>query len=391
MLKKIKIACLFLALLACHTKEDMARSGEGESKEQTYSPTPTFIQVDRGSRKIFDPSGQPVRLRGVQVPLGFHTTQRSALNEEVVKKISSYGFNMVRVTWGSVTDGDFNSDIAVLKKFINQAVRYQLIVMIEIHNFTGASTGLDQVVKYWTSLYRDLKPYEKFLMLNVANEWGGNDLSYETYKEEYLNAIRELRKAGYRLPIVIDAAGWGQNITYLTHQDVYKQFLDLDEEVNGSKANLIFDVHMYGRWGITQGEGGAEFGLKDQYLDFHNKAPVLIGEFGWNKSGNPDGSRFAMSEFIPFVQNHGVHINVYSWSGNNPSYRQADTGRLADYSYLDLVPSNYVYDPNGSGVVQEYQFRNAEITAFGDQLIKNGRLVFADRKANFKRFYQSKQ
>ena len=343
-----------------------------------------FLLVDRFQRMVMDAKGQALALRGMQVPLGFRTTQKSSQDPEVVKKISEYGFNMVRITWSSVANEDYDIRFEELQKFLEQASKQGLIVMLEAHNVTGKNVGLEQVVQYWVSLYPRLKPYQHFLMLNIANEWGGNDLGKYQFRSQYREAVRKLRAAGYRIPLVIDAAGWGQDMTYLTDEDFWRQLLDADQAIMGF-ANLMFSVHLYGKWGLYRGDQGAPFGLRDDFVGFAYKAPLFLGEFGWAKPGNPDQSKIALPDLIQTITDNRLHVNIYSWSGNNPHYRVPETGAVIDYRYLDFVPSDYVYGQslNGLSAITEYRFRNHELNEYGAQFIKQGRLVVADRKADF--------
>jgi mannan endo-1,4-beta-mannosidase len=362
-------------------------NGSGASSlESADAQRRTHLVVDRYQRTIIDLKGQALSLRGIQVPLGFRTTQKSSSDPEVLRKISDYGFNMVRVTWGSVWDQDYDIRFEVLENFLKQASTHNLIVMLEAHNVTGKNTGLVQVVDYWAGLYQRLKPYEHFLMLNIANEWGGNDLPKAEFRARYEEAIKKLRDVGYRIPLIVDVGGWGQDLSYLTEGSFWWNLLEKDQ-ANMGFANLMFGVHLYGDWSLNRGDQGARFGLREDFIPLSYNAPLFIGEFGWNKPGNPDKSKLSLHDFVNSIKDHRLHVNVYSWGGNNPSYKASDSDTAKNFSYLDFVSSDYTYGQSFRGAPQvvEYRFKNSELTDFGKQMINNGRLVIADRKAEIQK------
>jgi len=229
-------------------------------------------------------------------------------------------------------------------------------------------------------------------MLNIANEWGSNALDKNGYKVAYVQAIRKLREAGYRIPLVIDTGGWGQNITYLTaaldgtKKPTWQHLIETDHTLTG-QANLMFGLHLYGDWHMKRGEQGAKYGLFDDLIPLSKIAPLLVGEFGWASKDNPDNAKMTVAAIIKEIYLHNLHANVYSWGGNNPYFRTpGKVGPLRNYSYLDFVPSAYTYGPNlpDGPQVQKYTFKNNELTSFGKQLItKENKLAIARPKARF--------
>lgn len=152
-------------------------------------PTPDHLKVNNKVGTVTDTHNKEIVLRGVQVPLGYRTTQDSAMKPEVLEKIADYGFNFVRVTWSTINDYEYNNDLKVLTQFIDKAINEQLLVMLEAHNLTGLNTNLDQAAKYWASLFPNLKDYQDHLMINIANEWGNHELPMETYISNYQDGV----------------------------------------------------------------------------------------------------------------------------------------------------------------------------------------------------------
>ena len=61
------------------------------------------------------------------------------------------------------------------------------------------------------------------MLLNIANEVGGKTPA-DTFKLKYIDAVKQIRTAGYDVPLLIDAANWGQDETNIlaTWRDIVK-------------------------------------------------------------------------------------------------------------------------------------------------------------------------
>jgi mannan endo-1,4-beta-mannosidase len=87
-----------------------------------------------------------------------------------------------------------------------------------------------------------VQKYEKYFMLNVANEPGDETIPEPEWEQKYIEVIKKLRDAGYRVPLLIDPANWGREERYI---------INCGEKVLASDPlrNLIFDWHP---WDIDQ-------------------------------------------------------------------------------------------------------------------------------------------
>ena len=60
-----------------------------------------------------------------------------------------------------------------------------------------------------------VKKYENKIIINLANEWGhtgwgdGNDINETIFKSKYNTLVVQLRNAGIKCPIMIDAPNFG--------------------------------------------------------------------------------------------------------------------------------------------------------------------------------------
>jgi len=53
------------------------------------------------------------------------------------------------------------------------------------------------------------------LLLNIANEAGTDTVSQQNFAATYSRGIKKMRYAGIRVPLIVDAANWGRNESYL--------------------------------------------------------------------------------------------------------------------------------------------------------------------------------
>src|SRR5690606_24556775 len=126
-------------------------------------------------------------------------------------EIAKTGANVVRIVWNE------EGTAAELETAIANALKEQLIPMVEHHSATGDLSKLPEVVDYWVSpdIIAVLKKYEADLLLNIANEAGDGNVTAAQFHAACEPAITRLREAGLVLPLILDAPSWGQNINVL--------------------------------------------------------------------------------------------------------------------------------------------------------------------------------
>jgi mannan endo-1,4-beta-mannosidase len=115
-----------------------------------------------------------------------------------------------------------------------------MLPMLELHDATGKWEMLDSCVQFWLrpDVTAVLKKYEKFLLLNIANECGNGTVPQAVFGEKYAAVVKKMRAAGINVPLVIDAANWGRNENYLLENAA--QLLKADP-----LHNLIFSWHIW--------------------------------------------------------------------------------------------------------------------------------------------------
>lgn len=96
---------------------------------------------------------------------------------------------------------------------------------------------LDSIVSTWVAQARQWRRLDRDFILNIANEWGPADSSL--WRDAYIGAVRRLRAAGYRAPLLIDSGGCGQDMEDLAKYS--GAVFDSDPQ-----RNIVFAIHLYG-------------------------------------------------------------------------------------------------------------------------------------------------
>jgi hypothetical protein len=198
---------------------------------------------------------------------------------------------------------------------VKASVDNKLIPILEFHDVTCGNgydddkdgKNLKKCVDYWCTpnLVSLCNEYEKYLIVNVANEWGPTNSGW---RDGYKKAITAMRAAGIKNTILIDAGGCGQNPATLINYA--QELLDFDPE-----KNILFAIHFYGVW-MTKEKSKAswQFYVEDYLQMFKTKKlPVIVGEFGW--TGAPDNfTLYDPKKIISECNQHGIGWLFWAWN-----------------------------------------------------------------------------
>ena len=176
------------------------------------------------------------------IPIGVNTLfmYQDPGGVKSIPGIAKTSANCVRMFWKH----DENMPLSFLESAVDKAVEGKLVVMVGLWEATGKWENIDQCINYW--LREDVKSmvqkHEKYFILNIANEAGDRTVSETVWENKYMEAIKKLRDAGYRVPIMIDPANWGRGESYI---------LNCGEKVLASDPlrNIIYGWHP---WDINQ-------------------------------------------------------------------------------------------------------------------------------------------
>lgn len=210
-------------------------------------------------RLLYTPGGEKIVLRGVNKM----NVWSDKTGEKSFPEIAKTGANTVRIVWTSAGGGGPQLDT-----LIGAAVKNKLIPIIELHDATGDWNKLQACADYWVrkDVLTVIKKYQRYLLLNIANEAGDQHVTQEQFNTRYAAVIKQLRKAAIDVPLVIDAAGWGRNENLLLNGA--EALLQADPD-----KNLIFSWHIWDS-GITTGRISSTIDKSIQ-----KNFMLLIGEF----------------------------------------------------------------------------------------------------------------
>jgi hypothetical protein len=246
--------------------------------------------------KLYDANGIefiPYGANSVHVWLN-EANSKNALRNEMPKA----HINTVRlVTAGESWTWNNQSETPAKKKALAQlAIDADMIPMLELHDGTCLSDidkspadgkmGLKQIIDHWLlpENISMLKELEKYLMLNIANEWGpdADADNKEDFLIGYKDAITRLRNAGVKNVLVIDAGGCGQDPrTLLQYADALLAY--------DPQHNIVASIHLYGLWRSKEKIFSGwipPYVVEDDLPKLAAlQTPVLVGEFGWTDAG----------------------------------------------------------------------------------------------------------
>ncbi|MBE9170987.1 cellulase family glycosylhydrolase [Pleurocapsales cyanobacterium LEGE 06147] len=294
--------------------------------------------------KLYDANGNEFIPRGVNNGHLWHdhSGQTPALN--ALDNIANFGFNSVRIVWGIDFMGKKTND-AMLEQIIQRTIDLKMVPMVEIHDFTGSTDTqalLNRGVQWWIDRADLWSKYEKYLLINIANEFGNYDMAYkgnrQIFPDVYKQAITRIRNAGIDSTLVIDPFDWGKDYTVI--RDFGKEIYNHDPQ-----KNVVFDLHFYG------GPGTSEEQITDAMKSITEQdLPLLIGEFAhmhpapWRGQGAIDD----VKEQHIMAEAEKYDVGYYAWAWNNKEFSAASNWEANSKEELTPWGKNLIFDdPNG--------------------------------------------
>ncbi len=255
---------------------------------------------------IMDANGNAFVMRGVNIPHAWYTSY----TEASIKGAAANGANTVRVV--AADGGQWTKTTrSQLKNIVSLCKENNLVCILEAHDATGSdsTSDLDAAVDYWIANKNVLKGNEKYVILNIANEWYGS-WNGSSWAAGYKTAIADIRNAGIDNMLMIDCAGWGQYPDSIKYYG--RSVFDSDPD-----KNTVFSIHMYEY-------AGANAAIVKKNIDnaLNIGVPVVIGEFGARHTNGDVDEATIMS----YCTEKNVGYLGWSWKGNS-----------SDLSYLDIA------------------------------------------------------
>ena len=174
------------------------------------------------------------------------------------------------------------------------------------------SGTFNTMVNRWVRDAAKYQAFEKYMILNIANEWGDNA---EAWRDAYVAAIPKIRAAGWNGAIMVDAPNCGQNPAPVIKYGA--AILAADPQ-----KNVVFDIHIYGMWRDTVG------GVPTQWNDTPDLRytfdalratglAVVIGEFGPGRNVGASPTMITPARIVEEAEAHGLGWLSWSFDDNN--------------------------------------------------------------------------
>ena len=231
----------------------------------TFSQEYNGLQVN--GRFLYDQCGEKVILRGMNAFIVFWDRDGSVHYPQIAKT----GANVVRIFWRTGHSPEPFMSPAALDETIQNCIDNKMLPMPCLWDATGEPLGGEKwqdILDYWThpEVMAVLKKHQKFLILNIANEVGKNNVTNQQYRTEYKKAIDTLRNSGLHVPLVIDASNWGRAERYIL--DNAKYLIDADPD-----KNLMFSWHPW--------DNNTSPSRVDNFFEQakNDTIPIIVGEF----------------------------------------------------------------------------------------------------------------
>jgi chitodextrinase len=187
-------------------------------------------------RYLYTAAGEKVTLRGVNEMFIYSNNDKQGAT--TFPQIAKTNANVVRIVWNT------SGSPADLDALLSNCINNKMIPMVQLDDITAKYnadiTKLPLCTAYWlrSDVMNAIQKYSKWVLLNIANEAGDNGTSASTFQSYYNTAVTQLRQANYKMPLVIDAPGWGNDEAVLSAS--WANIL-----ANDPQKNCIFSLHTY--------------------------------------------------------------------------------------------------------------------------------------------------
>lgn len=250
--------------------------------------------------QLRDANGNNFIMKGFAVPLAWFV---SDVKNNIANMRNKTGANCMRiVVTTSTVDADWQAAV-------NTCIANKVVPMVELHDVTCINdwNRLNDMAKFWASKawFLTSSSVVKYILINIANEWGDGSQSNSNWRDAYKAAITTMRNAGINTTLVVDAPGCGQDYNNATTMRTYWS----DLQNYDPKHNLLFSVHMYGVW-CPGGSSTPSTGITAMR---NSGMPFIVGEFADQGSfGNLDEV-----SVMNTCANVGAGWLAWSWKGNS--------------------------------------------------------------------------
>lgn len=294
-----------------------------------------FVQ----NRTIYDANGAEFRMRGVN-----HTHWWGSNETEAIPFMRRANVNTVRAVFGP---GQSDAATPAARQAVaEQYIAQGIVPLVDYHNATCDEdpASLAAAVDFWLGPDKAwLQSLERYVIVNISNEWGPNST---VWRDAYKTAVARIRAAGVKNMLVIDAGGaCGQNAESI--ETWGREIFDSDPE-----KNVVFSVHMYGFWkdpgdplvGTWDGHQPYDIDGELTRLDATG-LPIIVGEFSWDAF---EQVTYTTKAALTAYEKHGVGWLAWMWfnPGGDVTVDMAKSNSYTQSSDLTDFGHLVVEDPS---------------------------------------------
>lgn len=157
--------------------------------------------------KLLDAKGNEFVMRGVNYSYAWQAGHQGT----VIPAAKAMGFNCIRIQLSDGGKGYWTVPSASdLESLIQLCESNKLIAIFNTHDETGSNdvNDLERAAQFWIGMKDVLNAHLNTVIVNISNEWCGQWDS-NIWATGYKKVIPELRAAGIKNTLMVDAAGWG--------------------------------------------------------------------------------------------------------------------------------------------------------------------------------------
>ena len=309
-------------------------------------------------------NGQTIVLRGINYPIlneGSISISNASQYQNYIDQVALTGANAIRIPWH--TDGVHWRDMQPygtpgtlegyidnghLSNLIGYCRQKGMIPILEIHDVTCSdnwSALLTTVQNWWLKpeILNLIETHKEYLIINIANEMGkaewtvNSTAAMNTFKNNYNQVIANLRNAGVKVPLMIDAPDCGTSSTQLL--SVAQDMLNADSE-----GNLIFSAHTY--W---YGYANTTTAITTKINEIVNSGVCFVfGEIANRQdvTGDPVDGTYNIDniyqEVLTQACTHG--IGWLAWTFNHDWESNREISSTSQFSNLTTYGNDLVYN-----------------------------------------------
>ena len=307
-----------------------AESGTTSGSEVTATDG---FKVD--GAKLLDAKGNEFIMRGINHAHAWYKDQL----ETAIPAIAATGANCVRVVCsnGNVWTKTEKSE---LENIIKVCEDNKLVCILEVHDATVGTnengkqatddiSDLQKCADYWIEMKDVVNAHTDTVIVNIANEWHKGDWAKpDEWANGYKTVIPQLREAGIKNTLMVDADGGGQYAACL-YGDSEKGTPGYATEIFASDPdkNTMFSIHMY------ENSGASEDVVK-KTIDSTIATGVCfcIGEFSDTRSAKTDN--VADEAITAYCTEKNIGYIAWSWKGNTPE--KISSKETLPFSVMDM-------------------------------------------------------